>query len=58
MLPESAPVGEEAPAVAEIGRQGADLAVKLAGRIVRRELSPQDHSALIAEALEKFPSQN
>jgi F-type H+-transporting ATPase subunit b len=45
-------------AVAEIGRHGADLAVKLAGRIVRRELSPQDHSALIAEALEKFPSRN
>jgi F-type H+-transporting ATPase subunit b len=45
-------------AVAEIGRQAADLAVKLAGRIVRRELSPQDHTAMIAEALEKFPSQN
>ena len=45
-------------AVAEIGRHAADLAVKLAGRIVRRELSPQDHSAMIAEALEKFPSQN
>ena len=45
-------------AVAEIGRHAADLAVKLAGRIVRRELSPQDHSAMIVEALEKFPSQN
>ncbi len=45
-------------AVAEIGRHAADLAVTLAGRIVRRELSPQDHTAMIAEALEKFPSQN
>lgn len=45
-------------AVSEIGRLAADLAVKLAGRIVRRELSPQDHTAMIAEALEKFPSQN
>jgi F-type H+-transporting ATPase subunit b len=45
-------------AVTEIGRHAADLAVKLAGRIVRRELSPQDHTAMIAEALEKLPSQN
>lgn len=45
-------------AVTEIGRQAADLAVKLAGRIVRRELSPQDHNAMIVEALEKLPSQN
>jgi len=45
-------------AVTEIGRHAADLAVKLAGRIVRRELSPQDHNAMIVEALEKLPSQN
>jgi F-type H+-transporting ATPase subunit b len=45
-------------AVTEIAQRAADMAVLLAGRIVRRELSPQDHTALIAEALEKFPSQN
>jgi len=45
-------------AVAEIARRAADMAVLLAGRIVRRELNEQDHTALIAEALEKFPSQN
>lgn len=45
-------------AVTEIAQQSADMAVLLAGRIVRRELNEQDHSAMIAEALEKFPSQN
>jgi len=45
-------------AVMQIGQRAAEMAVMLAGRIVRRELSPQDHSALIAEALEKLPSQN
>jgi len=45
-------------AVREVAQRAADLAVLLAGRIVRRELSPQDHTALIVEALENFPSQN
>lgn len=45
-------------AVTEIARHAADMAVLLAGRIVRRELREQDHTAMIAEALEKFPSQN
>ena len=45
-------------AVTEIAGRAADMAVLLAGRIVRRELSEQDHTAMIAEALEKFPSQN
>ena len=34
------------------------LAVTLAGRIVRRELRTDDHTALITEALEQFPSSN
>ena len=45
-------------AVTEIAGRAADMAVLLAGRIVRRELNEQDHTAMIAEALEKFPSQN
>jgi F-type H+-transporting ATPase subunit b len=45
-------------AVTEIAQRSADMAVLLAGRIVRRELNEQDHTAMIAEALEKFPSQN
>jgi F-type H+-transporting ATPase subunit b len=45
-------------AVQEVAQRAADLALLLAGRIVRRELSPQDHAAMIAEALEQLPSQN
>lgn len=45
-------------AIQEVAQHAADLAVLLAGRIVRRELDPQGHAAMIAEALEKFPSQN
>jgi F-type H+-transporting ATPase subunit b len=45
-------------ALREVARKGADLAVGLAGRIVRRELKPADHVALISEALQELPSQN
>lgn len=45
-------------AVREMARQGADLAVSLAGRIVQRELKSEDHASLITEALERFPSKN
>ena len=45
-------------ALREVARKGADLAVTLAGRIVRRELRTDDHTALITEALEQFPSSN
>ena len=45
-------------ALREVARKGADLAVTLAGRIVRRELHTDDHTALITEALEQFPSSN
>ena len=45
-------------ALREVARKGAELAVTLAGRIVRRELRTDDHTALITEALEQFPSSN
>jgi F-type H+-transporting ATPase subunit b len=45
-------------ALREVARRGADLAVTLAGRIVRRELRTDDHAVLITEALEQFPSSN
>ena len=45
-------------ALRDVAEQGADMAISLAGRIVRRELNPQDHTQLIAEALGKFPSNN
>ena len=45
-------------ALRDVAEKGADMAVLLAGRIVRRELNPQDHAELITEALGKFPSNN
>jgi F-type H+-transporting ATPase subunit b len=45
-------------ALHEIAEKGADMAVGLAGRIVRRELDPQDHAELIRETLGQFPSNN
>ena len=45
-------------ALRDVARRGTDLAVSLAGRIVRRELRPADHVSLITEALEQFPSAN
>ena len=45
-------------ALREVARSSATLAVSLAGRILNRELRPDDHAALIREALERFPSQN
>jgi F-type H+-transporting ATPase subunit b len=45
-------------ALREVARYGADLAVGLAGRILHREVRPDDHAALIREAIEQFPSQN
>ena len=45
-------------ALREVARRGADLAVSLAGRIVRRELKTADHAALITEALAQLPSKN
>jgi hypothetical protein len=34
------------------------MAVVLAGKIVQRELSADDHAALISDALQQFPSKN
>jgi F-type H+-transporting ATPase subunit b len=45
-------------ALRDVAEKGADMAVLLAGRIVRRELKPQDYSELISEALGQFPSNN
>jgi F-type H+-transporting ATPase subunit b len=45
-------------ALREVARHSADLAVGLAGRILHRELRPDDHVALIRESLDGFPSRN
>ncbi|MBC8873786.1 MAG: F0F1 ATP synthase subunit B [Planctomycetes bacterium] len=45
-------------ALSEITAQSADLAVLLAGRIVRREISADEHATLISDALKQFPSNN
>ncbi len=45
-------------ALEEISTKGVDLAVNLAGRIVRQQLRPEDHAHLIREALDQFPSRN
>jgi hypothetical protein len=38
--------------------KSVDLAVFVAGRIVRRELTREDHTTLIREALDELPSRN
>ena len=45
-------------ALREIAQKSVNTAVSLAGRIIRKEVKPQDHAQLIREALEQFPSQN
>lgn len=45
-------------ALHELNEKSVDLAVQLAGQIVRRELKSDDHSQLIREALDKLPSRN
>ena len=45
-------------ALQEITDKSVDIAVQLAGRIARRELTAQDHSQLIDEALKQLPSRN
>ena len=42
-------------AVSEIYRIAAHLATDAAGRIIRKELSPDDHKALIEESIEGIP---
>jgi F-type H+-transporting ATPase subunit b len=48
-------------ALRSLAERSAQLAVELAGKIVRRNLTPADHARLVDEAVEKFtvtPSQN
>ncbi len=48
--------------LAHLSQASADLAVQLAGKIVRAQLNPEDHSNLVREAMEQFsqakPSDN
>jgi F-type H+-transporting ATPase subunit b len=52
----------KAQALKDIAERSTELAIDLAGRLVREKLSPQDHTRLIGEALQKFaaasPSSN
>jgi F-type H+-transporting ATPase subunit b len=43
-------------AIKELYDQTAELAVNLAGGIIRKELSPEDHRRLIAESLDRMRS--
>ncbi|MDA7950845.1 MAG: F0F1 ATP synthase subunit B [Pirellulaceae bacterium] len=45
-------------ALLEVAEKSADIAVSLAGRIVKREVNSQDHGQLISDALKQFPSKN
>jgi F-type H+-transporting ATPase subunit b len=45
-------------ALAEIAQKSVSTAVTLAGKIVRREIKPQDHEALIGDALGQFTKLN
>jgi F-type H+-transporting ATPase subunit b len=49
-------------ALKQLAESSANLAVDLAGKIIRQKLNPQDHQKLIREAVEKFarpqPSRN
>ncbi|MEX0586146.1 MAG: F0F1 ATP synthase subunit B [Pirellulales bacterium] len=42
-------------ALKTLAERSATLAVELAGKIVRRELKPQEHESLIRETVQKFP---
>lgn len=45
-------------ALQDIAQRSVDTAVKLASQIVRREVKPGEHTQLIRDALERFPSKN
>jgi F-type H+-transporting ATPase subunit b len=45
-------------ALREITQKSVDLAMALASRVVRRQLSREDHAELIREVLDQFPSRN
>ncbi|MGE0756123.1 MAG: F0F1 ATP synthase subunit B [Pirellulaceae bacterium] len=50
--------GAKNQALQEMTQKSVDLAVVLAGRMVRRQLTQQDHAELIREVLDQFPSRN
>jgi F-type H+-transporting ATPase subunit b len=45
-------------ALREIAQKSVNTAVDLASNIIRREVRPEDHSALISDSLSKFQSNN
>lgn len=45
-------------ALGEVAEKSVDIALGLAGNIVRRQLTAAEHSELIRDTLEKFPSSN
>jgi len=45
-------------AVQQIADQSTKLAFALARKLIHKELRPEDHTALIRESLEQFPSEN
>ena len=45
-------------ALQEMTQKSVDLAVSMAGRLVRRQLKAEDHSQLIREMMEQFSSRN
>ena len=45
-------------ALQEMTQKSVDLAVSLAGRLIRKQLRPEDHAQLIREMVEQFPSKN
>lgn len=45
-------------ALHQLAQRSVDSAIGLAGKIVRRQLKPDDHAELIHEALQDFPNQN
>ncbi|NLX56802.1 MAG: F0F1 ATP synthase subunit B [Planctomycetaceae bacterium] len=45
-------------AVQELADQSAKLAFMLARKLIHKELKPEDHTALIRESLDQFPSEN
>jgi F-type H+-transporting ATPase subunit b len=45
-------------ALDEIAKKSVQTAVSLAGQLIRREVRPQEHEALIGEAINKFQNVN
>lgn len=45
-------------ALQEMTQKSVDLAVTLAGRMIQKQLRPEDHAQLIRETLNQFPSRN